>query len=198
MQDIYDKCPTYFSSTVTIRALDEFDAAGLLEVYSDEKAVPFFNSDNCDGDDFHYTDIKRMQKAVAFWQQSYKNGDFVRFAVTDNITNDIIGTLEMFNRGPLSAIEAAGDELAAEELSAADHGVLRIDLRSSYERADVVRELLAVIADSFYTAFDVRYILTKAIPQASERIKALEESGYRPFGGRLGGKFEHYYIRRKI
>lgn len=197
MQEIYEKCPTYFSSTLTIRALDEFDAAGLLAVYSDEKAVPLFNSDNCHGDDFHYTDIKRMQQAIAFWQQSYRDGCFVRFAVTDNITNEIVGTLEMFNRGVLTADEIAGDD-AATELAAADHGVLRVDLRSAYERADVVRELLSVVSDSFFTAFDVRYILTKAIPAAKERIEALLLCGYRPFGGKLAGKYGDYYIRKKI
>ena len=36
------------------------DKADLLKVYSDEKSVPFFNSDNCGGDDFYYTTEKSV------------------------------------------------------------------------------------------------------------------------------------------
>ena len=36
------------------------DCDDLLEVYSDEAAVPLFNNDNCKGDDFHYKTKERM------------------------------------------------------------------------------------------------------------------------------------------
>lgn len=59
------------------------DAAGLLKVYSDEKFVPLFNSDNCHGDDFNYTTIERMNQAIDFWEMSYSKGYFVRWTIVN-------------------------------------------------------------------------------------------------------------------
>ena len=51
----YEKCPVYENENYLLRMVRKEDKEDLLKVYSDEKAVPFFNSDNCGGDDFHYT-----------------------------------------------------------------------------------------------------------------------------------------------
>lgn len=45
--DIYSVCPEYKSHLVTLRKTAREDAPELLKCYSDEKAVPLFNSDNC-------------------------------------------------------------------------------------------------------------------------------------------------------
>lgn len=45
----YELCPTFKSVSFTPRLISLEDADALLKVYSDEKAVPLFNSDNCDG-----------------------------------------------------------------------------------------------------------------------------------------------------
>ena len=57
-----------------LRPLKDEDAEDLLKVYSDIKAVPLFNSDNCNGDDFHYKTLERMRQAMGFWKQAYENG----------------------------------------------------------------------------------------------------------------------------
>ncbi len=49
--DIYKKCPIIESEKFTLRLTEKDDTAELLKVYSDLKAVPFFNGDNCHGDD---------------------------------------------------------------------------------------------------------------------------------------------------
>ncbi|MGM9986822.1 MAG: hypothetical protein ACI35O_06265 [Bacillaceae bacterium] len=36
------------------------------------------------------------------------------------------------------------------------------------------------VFEHFYMAFDVTFILTKAIPKATERISSLKKNGYRP------------------
>ncbi len=51
MVNPYEKCPVYESEKYLLRLVEASDAPDLLSVYSDEKAVPFFNSDNCHGDE---------------------------------------------------------------------------------------------------------------------------------------------------
>ena len=51
----YMTCPAFESENYLLRLVEPTDVTDLLNVYSDEKAVPFFNGDNCHGDDFHYT-----------------------------------------------------------------------------------------------------------------------------------------------
>ena len=60
--DVYQNCPDYENEHYLLRLVKIEDKADLLKVYSDEKAVPFFNSDNCGGDDFHYTTESRMEQ----------------------------------------------------------------------------------------------------------------------------------------
>lgn len=67
MIDIYQECPIYKKKLITLRLVMMEDADELLNCYSDEKAVPFFNSDNCHGDNFHYTTLERMREAINFW-----------------------------------------------------------------------------------------------------------------------------------
>ena len=67
MQDVYKICPQFENEQYLLRLVSKGDCLDLLKVYSDKKAVPFFNSDNCNGDDFHYTTEKRMQEAINFW-----------------------------------------------------------------------------------------------------------------------------------
>lgn len=45
-----------------LRIVSQEDYSDLLKVNSDKKSVPFFNSDGCHGDDFHYTTESRMKK----------------------------------------------------------------------------------------------------------------------------------------
>lgn len=171
MKDIYRECPVYRSNLITLRQTDILDATELLNCYSDIKAVPLFNSDNCHGDNFYYDTLEKMKKAIEFWDFSYRNKYFVRWTVILNETNEIIGTIEMFHR-------VADDEFN-------HYGVLRIDLQSKYETQQVLDNILQIVKENFYTAFNVNSILTKAIPDASERIAALLSNGFKPLNGKL-------------
>lgn len=54
MRDIYEVIPILNNKNLILRAIDsDKDLNDLLAVYSDVKAVPFFNSDNCHGDTFY-------------------------------------------------------------------------------------------------------------------------------------------------
>ena len=76
-EDVYQECPVFDDGKYCLRLVAESDAEDLLKVYSDGKAVPFFNSDNCGGDDFHYTSLERMREAVSYWLWEYERRGFV-------------------------------------------------------------------------------------------------------------------------
>jgi ribosomal-protein-alanine N-acetyltransferase len=168
MINIYEKCITLQNTNITLRQTKLEDAEELLKCYSDEKAVPFFNADNCNGDNFHYKTIERMEQAIDFWDSSYKNRWFVRWTIIYKETKEIIGTIEMFNR--CEKHEYTGVY--------GIHGILRIDLQSNYEVAEVIESILSIASKEFGSLFAVEYIATKALPEARERIKALKKMGY--------------------
>ncbi len=182
--NVYETCPSYLSNHFQLRFVQKEDCADLLRVYSDKKAVPFFNSDNCHGDDFHYTTMERMAQAIDFWLYSYENGCFVRWSVIDKQRNMAIGTIELFTRGQ-------------DDFYNGNHGVLRLDLRSDYETADSISEILSLIINDAFDLFNCDMITTKAVPQAEERICAFGKIGFIPsdklLTGHDGTKYGDYY-----
>ena len=178
--DIYKQCPIYKTEALTLRLTLIEDVPELLKCYSDEKAVPLFNSDNCHGDDFHYTTIKRMKEAAIFWNYSYQHRYFIRLTIILNRENKKIGTIEMFKR-------EVEDEF--------NHfGVLRIDLQNEYEKKRYIDEILQIANQDFYKAFEVEFILTKAIPDAIERIASLKNKGYAPINKKFM-VYDDYFAR---
>ena len=166
----YEKCPILENENYQLRLVETSDAPDLLLVYSDEKAVPFFNSDNCNGDDFHYTTLERMQSAIDFWLWAYRDKGFVRWAIIDKNTRQAIGTIELFNR---RAIDGQKPRDYFNEC-----GLLRLDLRSDYEYADRIREILSLIVPPVFELFACRMIATKIPPFAEQRKAAAEQLGF--------------------
>ncbi len=186
MFDVYETPPVFENERYLIRFIRQEDCDDLLRVYSDEKAVPFFNSDNCGGDDFHYTTEERMRQAIAFWLREYSQRYYVRFAVCDKrINNTAIGTIEIFNR--------QADDFFT------DCGLLRLDLHSDYEKEEEMMNLLSLIVSPIFSLFSCRMIATKAIPAAKERISALKKFGFALspetlIGGHDGTAYGDYWI----
>jgi hypothetical protein len=73
------------------------------------------------------------------------------------------------------------------------YGVLRIDLQSHYETQPVIEDILEIANENFFKAFDVKAILTKAIPEAAERITSLIHKGYIPLGRKLR-IYDDYFV----
>lgn len=63
---------TWIDEIIEMKFVDASDAQDFQLEYSDEKATA--NSDNCNGDKFHYTSLERMQKAIAFLQRKILRG----------------------------------------------------------------------------------------------------------------------------
>ena len=98
----YEKCPVFENENYLIRFVQMTDASDLYLVYSDEKAVPIFNSDNCTNE-FYCKTVKQMQQMIEFWQREYQNKYYVRWTIWDKAISQAVGTIELFNRKYYSA-----------------------------------------------------------------------------------------------
>lgn len=187
MPSVYEKCPIYENEKYLFRLVENQDWEDLLKVYSDVKALPFFNSDNCNGDDFHYTSAERMKQAIDFWLMEYRKKYYVRWAIVDKATNAAIGTIELFNR-------KAKDYFT-------DCGLLRLDLRSDYEQRNEIESILRLIMSFAFEDFQCNNVAAKAVPQAVERIAALESLGFQATDENLighdGTKYDSYFVIAK-
>lgn len=164
MTDVYKNCPVLENERYLLRFVKEEDTDDLLEVYSDKNALPFFNSDNCGGDNFYYPTRERMLEAVRYWISSYEKGWFVRFTIIDKAAAKAIGTVELFLRESDDAFD--GD------------GVLRLDVRNDREREDILLDILSLAVPPAFDMFGCGEIITKAPIYAVERIAALAKFGF--------------------
>lgn len=178
--NVYETCPTLENNTFIIRRIEQQDALDLLEVYRDLFALPFFNSDNCHGSNFYITNLADMQSTIKYWLIEYfENKGFVRFTIVDKVSHKGIGTIEMFHR-------------IAEDTY--NHcGVLRIDLKSEFEKSSSLYEILSLIIEPFYDWFSCDKIITKAACYAVERIEALKQAGFTQGKEPLVGHDRLYY-----
>ena len=167
--NIYKTCPEVQSQRFHLRLAAQQDCEDLLKVYADKRSVPLFNSDNCNGDDFYYTTLERMQQAMSFWIWSYENGWFVRLSIVDHATGCAVGTVELCYR------------------DSEDTGVLRLDLRSDYEKEADISQLLSLVVEPSYDWIGCSRLITKAKPIAVERIRALTSFGFTPADAPLIG-----------
>lgn len=185
-KDVYAEIPVLENDNFMLRQIDEStDIEDLLKVYSDEKAVPFFNSDNCHGDTFYYKTPERMKEAVEFWQFSYQHRYFVRWAIVGKSSGEVIGTIELFHRKAEDYFDNCG--------------LLRLDLRSDYETKESIESILRIIVPETKALFACNKIATKAVPSAGQRICALESMEFHLSNellcGEAGATYDSYYVK---
>ena len=183
VEDPYVKFPILGNERFLLRKVEDGDAKDLLSVYSDKESVKFFNCDNCNGDDFNYTTIERMQEAISFWKYSYENRFFVRWAIVDKINGLVVGTIEQFHRD-------SNDYFT-------NCSLLRLDLKSDYEKKDIIVNVLKLIIPSSYNLFNCEKVVTKSFDDDIERENALYELGFKnpnkTLIGHNGEKYYNYY-----
>lgn len=181
--NVYKTYLKFQSGRFTVRNLEKRDAADLLKVYSDKNAVPYFNGDNCHGDDFFYATEERMRQAVDFWLYSYEQGYFVRWSIVDNVCKQAIGTCELFHRDSHDAFDNCG--------------LLRLDLKHDYEKAEYIEEIVSSFLPQVFDLFYCDKVATKIPDFAHERRKALEKLGFEkrsePLIGNEGEEYYGYY-----
>ena len=181
--DVYEQIPVMESEKFLLREIEDGDAEDLLKVYSDKDAVPLFNSDNC-VNGFYYSSLEEVKDAIAFWKKEYQSRYYVRWAIIDKNTNCVIGAIELFNRKAKDYFNNCG--------------LLRLDLRSDYEKQDAIEDILGIIIPETRGMFACEMIATKAVSFAQERIQALEHIGFylseEFLVGHDGKKYDSYYV----
>lgn len=187
MKDVYEEVPEFENDHYLFRFVKESDASDLLEVYSDKNALPFFNSDNCHGDNFYYPTTERMKEAINFWIKSYETKWFVRWAIVEKQKEKAIGTVELFHRD-------ANDYFN-------NTALLRLDLKSSHEKAEVIEEVSGIILPSACKLFDAKKIATKVPLYAIERMAAFKKLGFTKseeflVGGSDGYSYKDYWEKQ--
>ena len=182
--NIYKTCPVLENERFLLRVVTKEDCDDLLKVYSDKNALPFFNSDNCNGDNFYYATKERMGKALDFWNFSYENSWFARLAIVDKTVASVIGTIEL-------CLRVSEDEF--------NHmGILRVDVRSDYEKADMLYNMIVLITPHISEMLGCTGIITKAPIYAVERIKAIQKAGFTKsehlLMGKNGQTYDGYWV----
>lgn len=127
-----------------------------------------------------------MKQALDYWKFEYERKGFVRWSIIDKKDNTVIGTIELFHRESKDYFNNCG--------------LLRLDLRSDYETKANIIDILELIINKIYQLFECNIIATKALPIASERIKALEELGFSSTENKLighdGREYSSYYLKK--
>jgi len=179
--DVFTVCPEYETEHFKIRKWEAEDVEGLFPCYSDPEAARYFNGDCC-GDDFYYTDKEKFRECVEYWLSRYEARDFVRWSVLDKETGLLIGTLEVC---PSLKYAVDGRKM----------GILRIDLKSEYERWPVLKELMDVLICHIYEDLEVASIIMKIQKDAGERQKLIKEYQFVDAKEECNISLEDYYIR---
>ena len=138
----------------------------------DAKRQSFFNSDNCDGDNFYYATKERMTEAIGFWKMSYENGWFARLSIVDKTVSTVIGTVEL-------CLRVSEDKFN-------NMGILRVDVRSDYEQENELYGIFSLVTPELEKMLGCKGVLTKAPIYAVERMKAIQKVGFT--------KSEHFLI----
>lgn len=177
--NIFKTCPTLESEKFILKLIQDTDCDDLLTVYSDKNALPFFNSDGCDGDNFYYATKERMEEAVKFWKMAYENGWFVRLSIMDKTISKVIGTVELCFRVSEDAFN--------------NMGILRVDVRSDYEKEEVLYDIFSLVTPELEELLGCKGVLTKGPLYAVERIKAIQKVGFKKSEHLLIGKTGYAY-----
>lgn len=163
--DIYEHVPVIEDARWQVRFIQDGDAKALFAVYHDLHALPFFNSDHCHGDNFYWETEEIAVQAIAAWKHEYAKRGFVRLSIVDQATQQVIGTFEIFRR-------------ISENDRYTDCGLLRMDLRSDYEKTEVIATLLSLMLPHFQRWFSCTVIATKSRNYAIARNRALTALGF--------------------
>lgn len=182
-RDIYQDNPVFETNYFILRLVHEKDADDLYECYTDPVSMKYFNSDNCNGE-CRCQSLDEMKSWIQAWINQYKIKFFVRLSIVDKQLDKAIGTIEFFVKPEVSV----------------SHGkiaILRIDLASQYETEDFIRDILNMVDRDINGSIEYDYIMTKAIPDARQRILALKNCGYQETGMKTMMPFDFYYMRAR-
>ena len=118
-------------------------------------------------------------EAIDFWTILYKNGWFTRLSIIDKKEQTVIGTVEL-------CLRVSEDEFN-------NMGILRIDVRSDYEKESFLHSIFSLVTPNLKKMLGCKGILTKAPIYAIERINAIQKLGFTKSENFLIGKSGYAY-----
>ena len=95
---------------------------------------------------FFYATKEKMSETIGFWKTAYDNGWFARLSIVDRSGSGVIGTVELC----LRVSEDAFNHM----------GILRVDVRSDYEREDFLYEIFSLITPELEEILGCKGVLT--------------------------------------
>lgn len=111
----------------------------------------------------------------------------MRWSVVDQAKGKAVGTIEGFHRDAKDCFTNCC--------------LLRLDLRSDYEKSEEIASVLSLIVPASFVLFDCDKVATKAVPAAGERIRALGEMGFvlsdEKLTGDDGTRYDRYFVLKK-
>ena len=105
-----------------------------------------------------------MTEALGFWEMAYENGWFVRLSIVDKGISRVIGTVELCFRVSEDAFN--------------NMGIIRVDVRSDYEKEDVLYSIFSLCIPESKKMLGCNGIVTKVPIYAIERMKAIQAKWY--------------------
>lgn len=179
----FDICPVYETESLLLRLVDKPDAEQLFLCYSDPITLSHMNNDNCSGS-FRCTSVKIMTEAIQGWRQDFRDRNLIRWSILDKHTGRAIGTAEL---APVPYVRKFfGPEPTI--------GILRIDLRSSHEKANIFAEITYLACTAMAADLAVTGLIAKAPPALPALVSALLSVGFQPdTDGKI--PFAHYYSK---
>ena len=72
---------------------------------------------------------------------------------------------------------------------------MRLDLKSEFEKNQYLNELFQLIDNNFKDIFNYNSLITKSVPNATERIKTLTSQNFEEWKKNDIMPSEHYYIK---
>ena len=125
-----------------------------------------------------------MTEALGFWEMAYENGWFVRLSIVDKGISRVIGTVELCFRVSEDAFN--------------NMGIIRVDVRSDYEKEDVLDSIFSLCIPEAKMMLGCNGIITKVPIYAIERMKAIQAIGFTKSEhlliGKTGYAYDGYWI----
>ena len=118
---------------------------------------------------------------MEYWLSRYEAQDFVRWSIQDKEKKSLIGTVEL-----CPSLKYAVDGKMM--------GILRIDLKSEYEKQAVLEELVDILMVHIYEDFQVASVIMKIQKDAKERQKLIKKYQFVSAKEECNIGFSDYYV----
>lgn len=165
-ENSFEVSQEYTTSALRFEKIKQEDAEDLFVVYNDIITRKHMNLDH--RDDLNCDTLADVKSLLSSWTD---HPDHMRWTVHHKLFKKAIGVVE------LKRLEDGT-------------GLLNVDVQSVLEIKGVFQEIFTLAKEEFMTTFKYNQIITKEVVDNSERLLALNSSGYNPFEGNQ----DNYYV----